>query len=189
MIFEYMQQLFGPNPKPELNYTTDAEFLIAIILSAQCTDKKVNLVTPKLFHVYKTATQNEIEDIIRPCGLFRTKAKAIIQIRELDKIPATMEELVKLPGVGRKTASVFLSQYHNVPAIAVDTHVIRVSNRLALTKSKNPEVIERDLMKQIPEHLWNRFSFYLVLFGRYHCTARNPKCDECRLFHACQMSN
>ena len=192
-ILEYMRELFGNAPKVELDYKTDVDLLVAIILSAQCTDVRVNKVTKELFKKYRTledyANAVDLEQEIRSCGFFRTKARNIIAMAKVGVIPAEIDELVKLPGVGRKTASVFLAEYYKKPAIAVDTHVIRVSNRLGLTKSKNPAIIERDLKKLFEEKDWRLVNLYLVLFGRYYCKAKKPQCDSCKLRESCGMIN
>jgi len=207
-IFNYFASLFGDDPKCELKYSSDIELLVAIILSAQCTDVRVNKVTKELFKKYKTvqdfanADVKELEREIYSTGFYRNKAKNIIAMAKAVKnpifvsrsglgvspplekgefIPRDMETLIKLPGIGRKTASVFLAEYHKIPAIAVDTHVIRVSHRLGFTKSRNPAVIERDLMAIFDRENWCKYHLYMVLFGRYHCTAKNPKCDTCLL--------
>jgi len=187
-IFKYFESLFGSEPKTELDFSTDLELLVAVMLSAQCTDKRVNLVTPTLFSKYRTlqdyadADQVELERIIYSINYFKTKAKhlKLMAKRVLDEfggvIPNTLEDLIKLSGVGRKTASVFLSEFHKTPAMPVDTHVARVAFRLGWTKSKNPAQIERDLMAILPRDQWTRWHQYMVLFGRYHCTARTKSC-------------
>jgi len=196
-IFEHMRGLFGETPKVELDYKTDIDLLVAVILSAQCTDVRVNKVTKELFKKYKTAADYAAADAaqferdIHSCGFYRNKAKNIIGmartvLSEFDgKIPDAMSDLLKLPGVGRKTASVFLAEFYKKPAIAVDTHVIRVGGRLGLTKSKNPGVIERDLMKLVDEGNWRKVNLYLVLFGRYYCKAIKPLCIDCKLRKLC----
>ena len=187
-IFKYFESLFGKEPKTELDFSTDLELLVAVTLSAQYTDKRVNIVTPALFSKYRTlqdyasADQTELERIIHSVNYFRTKAKhlKLMAKRVLDEfngaIPNTLEDLIKLPGVGRKTASVFLSEFHGIPAMPVDTHVARVANRLGFTTSKNVIQIEQDLMKLLPKKDWGRWHQYMVLFGRYHCTARTKSC-------------
>jgi len=200
-IFEYCRELFGESPNVELDYKTGVDLLVAVILSAQCTDVRVNKVTKELFKKYKTvedyanAKQGELESEIHSCGFYHNKAQNIIGMAKMvlsdfgGVIPDEMDTLVKLPGVGRKTASVYLAEFHKKPAIAVDTHVIRVSNRLGLTQSKNPDIIERDLMKLIDEKNWRWVNMYLVLFGRYYCKAMKPQCDECKLKKHCQKFN
>ena len=196
-ITAYFGKLFGPEPKCELNYSTEVELLVAIMLSAQCTDKRVNIVTRDLFKRFKTiqdfaaADQTELEKLVYSTGFYHNKAKNIIatckKIMENHggKIPNTLEELSKLPGVGRKTASVFLCEFHNIPAIPIDTHVARVSNRLGFTTNRNPLAIERDLAKLLPREDWPKFHLQTVLFGRYYCTARNPKCESCEISKFC----
>ena len=190
-VFQYLQGLFGSKPQTELCYTTDLELLVSIILSAQCTDKRVNITTKELFRKY-TSLENyanaplpKLESDLSSINFFRNKARHIkgMARKVLDEfdgeIPATLEELVTLPGVGRKTASVFIAEFHGKPAVPVDTHVGRVARRLGWTTSKNPAQIERDLMAIWPEETWVRWHNYMVLFGRYHCTARTKSCTWC----------
>lgn len=186
-----------PSPEIALNFSNPLQLLIATILSAQCTDKRVNLVTPSLFDKYRSAGDyaaadvTELESEIRSIGCYKNKAKAIkgccIKImNEYDgQVPKTMEQLITLPGVGRKTANVVLGGAFGRQAIPVDTHVIRLSGRLGLSFSKNPDIIERDLMAQIPEDKWTAFSIALILHGREVCKARKPLCGECRLYGLC----
>ena len=197
-VFAYLAELFGKNPRCELDYSSDIELLVSIVLSAQCTDKRVNMVTKELFTRCKTIEDyaningEDLERIIYSTGFYRNKAKNIIALAKAlkeqhnGKIPSDVESLAKLPGVGRKTASVFVAEYYKNPAIAVDTHVIRVSGRLGFTSSKNPEIIERDLMKLFNRENWARYHLYLVLFGRYNCTAKNPKCNDCKIRYQCK---
>ena len=187
-----------PNPKCELNYNKDYELLMAIVLSAQTTDKRVNSVTDVLFNKYKTldclkeATIDVLESIIRPIGSFRKKASYVKNIASIlynnydGVVPKDRDSLLSFPGVGRKTINVFLSEFYNIPAIAVDTHVERVSKRLKIAK-KNDDVlvIEKKLMKKFPEKEWARRHLQLVLFGRYHCKAIKPCCSECKLIDIC----
>lgn len=196
-IFDYFDELF-PNPKPELNYNNEFEFLIAIVLSAQTTDKKVNKVTSILFNKYDmySLKDSKIEDIIKiikSIGMSKKKAYYIINISKeiVDKykgiIPKTREELMTMPGIGRKTANVYLSQIYNSPYIAVDTHVSRVSKRLSLVNEEdNVLEIENKLYKLIPKDRCLKTHVQMVLFGRYHCKAVNPKCDECKLKEICK---
>ena len=198
-IISYMRKLFGAEPKCGLEYATDIDLLVASILSAQCTDKRVNIVTETLFKKYRTlhdyanANRNDLEREIYSCGFYRSKAANIIGMARMvladfgGKIPADIDGLVKLCGVGRKIASVFLAEWHKLPAIAVDTHVIRVSGRLGLTRSKNPAVIERDLMRQIDKADWRLVNIYLVLFGRNYCRAQKPLCAECGVKKYCSL--
>ena len=197
----YLDELF-PNPKCELNYNNDYELLIAIVLSAQSTDKRVNSVTPSIFNKYpslkalKKARIEDLESIIRPVGSFRKKASYIKNIATIlddeynGVVPKIHEELIKLPGVGRKTANVFLGEFYNIPCIAVDTHVERVSKRLKLA-SKNDDVlkIEKKLEKYFEKCTWTRRHLQLVLFGRYFCKAIKPECRECKLKDICIEKN
>lgn len=191
-----------PNPRCELNYTQDYELLIAVMLSAQTTDKRVNQVTEILFKKYPTvealskAKEDEVQDIIRPIGTYHKKASNTILIckRLLEdydgKVPNNREYLESLPGVGRKTTNVVLSNLFDVPCIAVDTHVSRVSKRLGLV-SKNDDVfkIEKKLTRKFDKNRLNRLHHQLVLFGRYYCTARNPKCELCPFVEMCKKSD
>ncbi len=190
ILITELDKLF-PTAKCELNYTKDYELLIATVLSAQCTDKRVNEVTKILFSKYdintlKDASLTEIENIIRPCGSYTKKAyylKSIATSLVNDyqgKVPNNRKYLESLPGVGRKTCNVVLSNIYNVPAIAVDTHVARVSVRLGLAKEKdNVLTIEQKLMKKLPKDHWSRLHHQLVLFGRYKCKALKPECSNC----------
>lgn len=193
----YLDELF-PNPECELNYSNDYELLIAIVLSAQSTDKRVNTVTPIIFSKYnslktlKKARLKDLESIIRPVGSFRRKASYIKNIATiLDEtyngvVPKDREVLTTLPGVGRKTANVFLSEFYNIPCIAVDTHVERVSKRLKIA-SKNDNVlkIEKKLEKYFEKEDWAKRHLQLVLFGRYFCKAIKPMCSTCKLKEIC----
>ena len=197
----YLDELF-PNPKCELIYNSDYELLIAIVLSAQSTDKRVNMVTPIIFSKYNTlnklkkAPLEDLEDIIRPVGSFRKKASYIKNIASIiedqynGKVPRNRDILITFPGVGRKTANVFLSEYYNEPAIAVDTHVDRVSKRLKLA-SRNDDVlkIEKKLEKCFSKDVWAKRHLQLVLFGRYFCKAIKPMCDTCKLKEICIEKN
>ena len=198
MIEDYLDELF-PNPRCELNYTKDYELLLATMLSAQTTDKRVNSVTEILFKNYPTikdiakANIIDIQNIIRPIGTFHKKSQNLIEIaKRLDEdyngiLPNNREYLESLPGVGRKTANVDLSNIFNVPCIAVDTHVSRVSKRLNLAKDKDePFQIEKKLNKVFKKEDLCKRHHQLVLFGRYHCLARNPKCEECKLKEICK---
>ena len=195
---DYLDYLF-PNPKCELDYNNDYELLIAIMLSAQSTDKRVNSVTPIIFNKYtslnalKEADLAELENIIRPVGSFRKKAFDTTEIARIlvddysGRVPDNREELEKFPGVGRKTANVFLSEFYNYPAIAVDTHVERVSKRLKLA-ALNDDVlkIEKKLMKKFDKNLWAKRHLQMVLFGRYHCKAVKPECENCKIQDLCR---
>ena len=187
-----------PNPKCELNYNKDYELLIATVLSAQCTDKRVNKVTEILFKEYdinklSNANKKDIEKIIYSCGNYRKKSEYIINIakRLVDEhngtVPNDRVYLEKLPGVGRKTANVVLSNLYNVPLIAVDTHVDRVSKRLNLALNKDSVLsVEKKLMKKIPKDRCIKTHHQLVLFGRYICKSQNPNCKECLLKDFCK---
>ena len=187
-----------PDAHCELDFTTPLQLLIATILSAQCTDKRVNLVTPALFAKYRTAKEYakapsaEMEKAIQSTGFFRNKTKSIraataaIEQDHGGKVPQTMAELHALPGVGRKTANVVLGNaFHKDEGIVVDTHVVRLSQRLGLTKNQDPEKIERDLMKLIPKAHWTNWSHWLIWHGRRRCYARKPDCLNCELLRLC----
>lgn len=198
-IISYLDELF-PDARCELNYNKDYELLIATVLSAQCTDKRVNMVTKELFSKYDiyslaTADRKEIEKIIRPVGTYTRKALYIKTIAtELVKnyngvVPNNREFLESLPGIGRKTCNVVLSNIYDVPAIAVDTHVERVSKRLGLAR-KNDSVltVEKKLMKYFPKEKWSRLHHQLVLFGRYKCKSISPNCEECKFQEFCKLN-
>jgi len=200
-ITKYLDELF-PNPKCELNYNKDYELLIAVMLSAQTTDKRVNMVTNILFKKYNsleklsTADIDDIKNIIRPIGTFNKKAQNIINISKKllsDKngiVPNDRSYLESLDGVGRKTTNVVLSNLYEVPCIAVDTHVSRVSKRLGIAKKNDGVlVIEKKLNKKFPKDKLNRLHHQLVLFGRYYCKAKNPDCDNCKLKDICKKSD
>lgn len=186
-----------PSPRMELDHRSPWELLVATILSAQCTDQRVNQVTPILFRRYPTvadlgkARLADVETIIRSTGFFKSKAKNIVSCcqalveRFQGRVPATMAELLALPGVGRKTANVVLGNAFRRPAIVVDTHVKRVANRLGLTKSDDPERIEEDLQQLLPATAWTDVSQRLLLHGRYRCTARAPQCHGCPVHPLC----
>jgi endonuclease III len=187
-----------PNAHTELDFRNPLQLLVATILSAQCTDKRVNMVTPALFKKYRTAKdyadapQAEFENAIRSTGFFRSKTKSIrgamraIAEEHRGRVPDTMEELNALPGVGRKTANVVLGNaFHKDEGIVVDTHVIRLSQRLSLTKHKDAEKIELDLMKLVPREDWTDWSHWLIWHGRRRCYARKPDCGRCEVFHLC----
>ena len=196
-IEEYLDELF-PNPKCELNYSNDYELLIAIMLSAQSTDKRVNQCTEVLFKKYKTLKElstvsvEKIENIIRPVGSFHKKSGYLKQIvttllNEYDgKVPTDREILESFPGVGRKTTNVFLSEFYNYPAIAVDTHVNRVSKRLKLAFYSDDVInVEKKLMKKFKKEEWAKRHLQMVLFGRYYCKAVKPMCSNCKLKDIC----
>lgn len=197
-LLGYLDSLF-PNPKCELTYHTDYELLMAVVLSAQSTDKRVNSVTPIIFSKYptledlKNAQLSDLEKIIRPVGSFRKKASFLkgIATKLVDefngKVPTDREILESFPGVGRKTVNVFLAEFYHLPAIAVDTHVERVSKRLKLAYSNDSVLdVERKLMKKIPKERWAKFHLQMVLFGRYYCKAVKPLCKDCSLKKYCR---
>ncbi|MGQ9566362.1 MAG: endonuclease III [Candidatus Bathyarchaeales archaeon] len=187
-----------PDAKIALNYTNPLELLIATILSAQCTDKRVNIVTQTLFKKYKTpedylkVSQKELEQDIKSTGFYHNKAKNIKKCCKIlvekfhSQVPNTMKELLELPGVARKTANIVLSNAYNVvEGIAVDTHVRRVAQRLGLTQNKEPNKIEKDLMTIVPKKQWARITDLLIFHGRRTCTAKKPNCTECVLNKIC----
>lgn len=186
-----------PETRTALDYRTPLQLAVATILSAQCTDKRVNLVTPALFarfpdaRSFADAELSEIEESIKSTGFFRNKAKAIqgfctAVLRDHGgEVPGTLDELVKLPGVGRKTANVILGDAFGVPGITVDTHVGRLSRRLGLTTRTDPVKVERDLMRLVPQAEWTRFSHRLIFHGRQVCHARTPQCGSCTLARFC----
>jgi len=186
-----------PEVKTQLFYETPFQLLVATILSAQCTDKQVNRVTGILFEHLKTpadfadASLETIEGFIRSTGFYHNKAKNIKKCSRMilqsygGRVPASLQELVKLPGVGRKTANVVLGAAFGIPGIVVDTHVARISGRLGLSAYKDPVKIEFDLMEIVPRSAWHDFCLHLIFFGRRICRARNPKCFECPLAELC----
>jgi endonuclease III len=190
-----------PDAHCELDHETPLQLLMATILSAQCTDKRVNMVTPLLFRTYPTAqsladgNQAELEDIIRSTGFFRNKAKSLIALgkalieRHGGEVPSSMGELVKLPGVGRKTANVILGNaFNRNEGVVVDTHVGRLSLRLGLSRQKDPVKVEQDLMPLFPREEWAMLAHVLIFHGRRVCDARAPKCDVCSLNEICPSS-
>jgi endonuclease III len=188
-----------PEVKTQLHHANPFQLLVSTMLSAQCTDKQVNQVTNVLFQRLKTpqdfasASNETIEALIRPTGYFRNKAKNIKNCSKhlLEKyngrVPHVLDQLVELPGVGRKTANVVLGSAFNIPGMVVDTHVARISKRLGFTVSDNPVKIEYDLMEIIPKENWNDFSLQLIYFGRAVCTARKPACPACPLYDLCDF--
>jgi endonuclease-3 len=187
-----------PDAKIALNYTDPIELLIATILSAQCTDKRVNIVTKTLFKKYKTARDyanadlKKLEEDIRSTGFYHNKAKNIKECCQMlvekfsGRVPRTMKEMLELPGVARKTANVVLTNaYGVVEGIAVDTHVRRVAKRLGLTENENPDKIEKDLMDAVPKASWGRITDLLIFHGRRICVAKHPRCKECVLNDFC----
>lgn len=199
-ILDKMEEMF-PDAHCELNHTNSIELLIAVVLSAQTTDEAVNKVTPALFAAYPTldaydsADVEAIEDYIRRIGLYRNKAKHIKKLTHQLKyefngeVPSGMKELTTLAGVGRKTANVVQSVWFDIPAFAVDTHVERISKRLGLAKPDDDvAAVERKLKRKIKRERWNKGHHLFIFFGRYFCTARNPKCDQCPFLSICQKS-
>jgi len=197
-ILNFLNNQF-PEAKCELNYSTPYQLLVAVILSAQCTDKRVNLVTEKLFKLAPTPEkmielgEDKLKQIIHSCGFYNNKSKSIISattsiINDFNgQVPSNMEDLTSLGGVGRKTANVVLAEAFNVPAIAVDTHVLRVSKRLGLTSSNStPEKCEQDLLKLVPSTNQAKFHIQTVFFGRYFCKAIKPECENCKLKTICK---
>ena len=186
-----------PTAEMELTHRSPWELLVATILSAQCTDQRVNQVTPALFKRYRTplefaqAKPGELEGLIKSTGFYKNKAKHLIGCgraiaeRFIGQVPSTMEELTSIPGVGRKTANVIMGTAFSKSAVIVDTHVKRVANRLGLTRSNDPERIERDLQRTFPQEQWTVVSQRLLLHGRYVCLARTPKCGTCALYDVC----
>lgn len=200
-IVETLKQYY-PDAKCSLDFKTPFEILIAVMLSAQCTDERVNKTTPLLFKDYDTPEKmakieiNKLENIIHPCGFYKNKAKNIKACSQklIDEfsgqVPNTMEELQTLPGVGRKSANVvMLEAFKNPQGIAVDTHAKRISNRIGFSKEIDPEKIEKDLLKQIDKKLYYDVNHLLVWHGRAICNARNPKCEECPIKIYCDYHN
>ncbi len=197
-VMEYLIELF-PNPKPELNYNSDFQCLVAVILSAQCTDKRVNVVTSKLFRDYPDSvsmqklTQTDLEKLIYSTGFYHNKAKNILALCKVlnekfnGKVPNDPEVLETLPGVGRKTANVVSSALFGAKKLGVDTHVLRVTNRLGLVEAKTPLEVEKQWTKKYPQFVNHDSHFRLVLFGRYHCKAQNPNCSNCKLSGECKF--
>ncbi|MBQ7941205.1 MAG: endonuclease III [Muribaculaceae bacterium] len=198
-VIDYFKEAM-PSPTTELHYNSPYELLVAVILSAQCTDKRINMVTPALFKAYPTpyemakATADDIFQYIKSVTFPNNKSKSLLGMANMliDKyngeVPSSIDELVKIPGVGRKTANVILSVVFNKATMAVDTHVFRVSNRIGLTTdSKTPLETERTLVKNFPEELLATAHHWLILHGRYVCTARKPNCLECGLRTLCKF--
>lgn len=184
-----------------LTFKSVYQLLVATILSAQCTDKRVNIITEELFKDYDTPekmimlNEEELGEIIKSCGLYKSKSKHILKAtKELiekynGQVPDSFEELIKLSGVGRKTANVVLYNAFNIPAMAVDTHIFRVANRLGIGVGKNPREVEEKLTKLIDKNSLGEFHHYLIWHGRLVCSARKPKCDKCRLSPYCEYYN
>ncbi len=195
-VLERLRKAY-PDAGCALDYKTPLELLVATILAAQCTDERVNLVTKTLFKKYKEPAdyakvpEEELQQAIRTCGFFRQKAKTIVKACQAivdrfgGKAPGTMEELLQLQGVGRKTANVLLGECFATPGIIVDTHCKRLSNRLGFSRQSDPDKIEQDLMKLWPQESWTEFSHGIVFHGRAVCQARAPKCSECVIADLC----
>ncbi|MEQ7800165.1 endonuclease III [Pedobacter sp. ASV1-7] len=187
-----------PNAETELHYNNPFQLLVAVILSAQCTDKRINQVTPALFQRFPNAkalaetTPDVVFDYIRSVSYPNNKAKHLVGMANIllnefnNEVPSDVNQLQKMPGVGRKTANVIASVIYNAPAMAVDTHVFRVANRIGLTSGKTPLAVEKDLVKNIPEHFIHVAHHWLILHGRYVCVARSPKCSICEITHFCK---
>ncbi len=198
IIIEKLKKAY-PDAKCSLDFKSPFEMMIAVMLSAQCTDDRVNLTTPALFAKYNTpekmanAPLDELEKLIHPCGFYKNKAKNMKLASEKilkdfgGKVPNTIEELITIPGVGRKSANVImLEAFNNPQGIAVDTHVKRLSNRIGFSKQNEPEKIEQDLLKQIPKEYYKDVNHIFIWHGRNICSARNPKCKECPIFDNCK---
>ena len=195
-IINLLEKNYG-DLKPFLNFNNAFQLLIAVVLSAQCTDKRVNIITDKLFKLYFKPSDlavkkiEEFEEEIKTCGMFRNKAKNLIRASKIlaekynDAVPENFDALISLPGVGRKSANVILGTYFNEARFPVDTHVFRVANRIGLADSNTPEKTEDDLTKIIPSSLWMKMHRWLIHHGRTYCTARNPKCSDCFLKDYC----
>ena len=191
----------NPNPTSELVSPNNFTFAVAVLLSAQTTDKAVNKVTPMLFKVADTPQKmldlgiDKLKEYIKSIGLYNNKAKNIMLLSQKlidsynSELPRSRNELEKLPGIGRKSANVIANQLFGTDNIAVDTHVLRVSNRLGLSKSKNPINVEKDLINIVPKQFHKNASDWIVLHGRYICTAKKPKCNDCFLFDLCELNN
>ena len=196
-LLNYLDEMF-PSARCELFYSKDYELVIAVMLSAQTTDKSVNAVTPILFNKYPSledlnnAPLKDIEEILKPIGLYKNKAKNLKGIvkdlleRFNGKVPSNKDELMTLPGVGNKTAGVIRAEIFQIPDLPVDTHILRISKRLNLAKKEDEPIdVERKLKKLIPEERWIKSHHQLIHFGRYFCTARNPQCENCKISDMC----
>ncbi|MBO4573687.1 MAG: endonuclease III [Clostridia bacterium] len=199
-IIEILSEKF-PDPRPELHYKTPYELLVAVILSAQCTDRRVNMVTAELFKEYSTPekmltlTKEQLGEKIHSCGFFNSKAEHILSAskdivsRFGGKVPSTTEELKTLAGVGQKTANVVYAVAFGGDAIAVDTHVFRVSNRTGIAKGKTPAEVEKGLNAVLDKNAWSKAHHYLIFHGRYTCKAQKPRCAECEIAAYCEYFN
>lgn len=197
-VLNALDETYGNKVQMYLSHQNPWELLIAVILSAQCTDARVNIVTKDLFKIYPSpkalgeANLSDVEDAIRSTGFFKNKAKNIIATSRViheqynDEVPKTIEELTALPGVGRKTANVIRGNIYNDPSIVVDTHVKRISGKLGFTKNTDPVKIEYDLMKILPKEHWIRYNTQVIAHGRAVCIANRPQCDKCVLYPACK---
>jgi len=199
-VLEILNETYA-GAKCGLDFTTHYELLVSTILSAQCTDARVNIVTKQLYKEYNTPrsmitlSHSELGEKIKSCGFYNNKSKNILGATKLilekykGEVPNTMEELIELPGVGRKTANVVLSNAFGIPAIAVDTHVFRVSNRIGIAKGKNVVLVEQQLMKNIPKKMWSDAHHYIIWHGRKICKARKPDCELCPIAPYCEFLN
>ncbi|MFQ6723741.1 MAG: endonuclease III [Clostridia bacterium] len=198
IILDFLNTQF-PEAKCELNYSTPYQLLVAVILSAQCTDKRVNVVTKELFKIAPTPEkmleldETKLKQIIHSCGFYNNKSRSIMLatnsiVNDFNgEVPNTLDKLCSLAGVGRKTANVVLAEAFNVPSIAVDTHVHRVSKRLGLTSpNSTPDKCEQDLLKIVPAKYQAKFHIQMVWFGRYYCKSQNPQCENCKLKFICK---
>jgi endonuclease III len=200
LVMSKLRDMHG-KPRCELVYKNALELTVATVLSAQCTDERVNRVTLPLFKKYRSLQDymetplEELEEDIKPTGFYRNKAKSIKNItREISEkfkghIPEDIDAFATIKGIGRKSANMIVGLAYKIPAVIVDTHVVRVSGRVGLTDSYNPEKIEKDLKKAVPERLWTDISLLLILHGRYICTARKPECDRCLIQGECNYYN
>ncbi|MBU3156822.1 endonuclease III [Clostridium estertheticum] len=200
VVLEILNETYA-GVKCGLDFTNHYELLVSTILSAQCTDVRVNVVAKKLYAKYNTPeamitlSKEELGEKIKSCGFYNNKSKNILGATKLllEKyggiVPSTMEELIQLPGVGRKTANVVLSNAFGIPAIAVDTHVFRVSKRIGLASGKNVEIVEQELMKNIPRKMWSDAHHFIIWHGREICKARKPNCEVCPIAPYCEFLN
>lgn len=201
ITLELLDEHYPDNTECYLNYTEPYELLFATILSAQCTDDRVNIVTEDLFKKYKTledfagANVEELEQDVKPTGFYRNKAKNIISSAQMllhkyeSQVPSDIEDLTSLAGVGRKTANVIRSHIYNLPSIVVDTHVKRISYKLGITQYKDPEKVEFELMRLLPKDHWIRYNTQIIAHGRKICKARRPACEECFLDFICPKNS